>query len=51
MVYSVATEAYRIVVHIREARCLDAVSGARFEASVEVELNGTAYRGCGQRVR
>ena len=50
-VYSVATEAYRIVVHIREARCLDAVSGAQFEASVEVELNGTAYRGCGQRVR
>jgi uncharacterized membrane protein len=50
-VYSAATEAHRIVVYIRESQCLDAPTGRRFEASVEVDLNGTAYRGCGQRVR
>ncbi len=50
-VYSAVTDAHRIVVHIRETWCLDALSGTRLESSVEVELNGTAYRGCGQRVR
>jgi uncharacterized membrane protein len=50
-VYSAATEAHRIVVYVRESECLDVPSGRLFEARVEVELNGTAYRGCGQSVR
>jgi putative lipoprotein len=47
-VYVAITEAHRLTVRIREVRCLDTMSGERYESTVEVELDGRVYRGCGE---
>jgi putative lipoprotein len=47
-VYVAITEAHRLTVRIRETRCLDTMSGEGYEATVEVELDGRVYRGCGE---
>jgi heat shock protein HslJ/uncharacterized membrane protein len=49
-VYVAITEAHRLTVRIRETRCLDTMSGEGYEATVEVELDGRVYRGCGEAV-
>ena len=46
-VYTAATEAHRLTVRIRPASCIDSMSGERYDAKVEVELDGRRYRGCG----
>jgi putative lipoprotein len=50
-VYAAVTEAHRLTVRIRETRCLDTMSGEGYEATVEVELDGRVYRGCGETLR
>jgi len=49
--YAAVTEAHRLTVRIREVQCADSMSGDRYEATVEVELDGKEYRGCGQGLR
>jgi len=49
--YAAVTEAHRLTVRIREVQCADSMSGDRYEATVEVELDGKVYRGCGQGLR
>ncbi len=44
------TEAHRLQGRIEQRECLDSMSGDRFEAQVEVQLDGRTYRGCGYRV-
>jgi heat shock protein HslJ/uncharacterized membrane protein/membrane-bound inhibitor of C-type lysozyme len=46
-IYAAATEAHRVRVLIRERECVDSMSGDRSEASVSVEIDDRAYRGCG----
>ena len=46
-VYAAETEGHRVRVLIRERECVDSMSGDRSEASVSVEIDGRAYRGCG----
>jgi heat shock protein HslJ/uncharacterized membrane protein len=47
-VYAAVTEAHRLTVRIRDASCVDSMSGDRYAATVEIELDGQAYRGCGE---
>src|SRR5262245_31063314 len=47
-VYAAVTERHRLTVRIRETRCLDIMSGEPYESTVEVELDGAVYRGCGE---
>lgn len=47
-VYTAATEANRLTVRIRHTPCADSMSGERYDATVEVELNGRRYQGCGR---
>ncbi len=49
--YAADTEAHRLTVRIRELQCVDSMSGERYEATVDVELDGKVYRGCGQGLR
>jgi putative lipoprotein len=44
------TEAHRLQGRIEQRECLDSMSGERFDAQVEVQLDGRAYRGCGYQV-
>lgn len=46
-VYAAVTDAHRVRVLIRERECVDSMSGDRSEASVSVEIDDRAYRGCG----
>jgi len=46
-VYVAVTESHRLTVRIRPAPCVDTMSGERHGSTVEVELDGTSYRGCG----
>jgi len=46
-VYAAVTEAHRLTVRIRPTPCADSMSGERYDANVEVELDGRRYRGCG----
>jgi len=46
-VYVGVTESHRLTVRIRPAPCGDTMSGERHGYSVDVELDGTSYRGCG----
>lgn len=46
-VYAAVTEAHRLTVRIRRTPCADSMSGERYDANVEVELDGRRYRGCG----
>jgi len=46
-VYVAVTESHRLAVRIRTGPCVDSMSGARHGSGVEVELDGAAYRGCG----
>jgi heat shock protein HslJ/uncharacterized membrane protein len=46
-VYAAATEAHRLTVRVRDTVCVDSMSGDRYPATVEIELDGQAYRGCG----
>jgi putative lipoprotein len=48
--YAAVTEAHRLTVRVRRAPCVDTMSGEQFEASVEVELDGRPYRGCGREL-
>ncbi len=50
-VYAAVTEAHRLTVRIREVECVDSTSGERWEATVEVEVDGKTYRGCGVGLR
>ena len=50
-VYAAVSEAHRLTVRIREVPCVDSMSGDRYETTVEVELDGKGYRGCGLRLR
>jgi putative lipoprotein len=46
-VYAATTDDHRLVVGVRPTPCVDSMSGERHAATVEVELDGKAYRGCG----
>ena len=50
-VHAAITEAHRLTVRIRETACVDSMSGDRYQSTVEVELDGKAYRGCGDALR
>jgi uncharacterized membrane protein len=50
-VYTVVTEAHRLLVRIEERECLDSMSGERFAARVAVELDHRQYQGCGDALR
>jgi putative lipoprotein len=45
--YDAVTEAHRMTVRIRPGLCLDTMSGDRHGAAVEVDVDGTVHRGCG----
>ncbi|MGH7313777.1 MAG: hypothetical protein ACREJV_11430 [Candidatus Rokuibacteriota bacterium] len=49
--YAAVTEAHRLTVRIRPTPCVDTMSGDRYASTVEVELDGRAYRGCGEALR
>jgi uncharacterized membrane protein/membrane-bound inhibitor of C-type lysozyme len=46
-IYVSTTEAHRLQVIIDQRECVNFMTGERFEAIVEVNLNGEGYRGCG----
>jgi putative lipoprotein len=46
--YAATTEAHRLTVRIRDAACVDSMSGDRYTATVEIDLDGRTYRGCGE---
>jgi putative lipoprotein len=46
-VYLAVTESHRLTLRIRPTPCVDTMSGDRHGSTVEVELDGTRYRGCG----
>lgn len=50
-VHAAITDAHRLTVRIRDAACVDSMSGERYATTVEVELDGRAYRGCGDALR
>lgn len=50
-VHAASTDAHRLTVRIRDTACVDSMSGERYGATVEVELDGRAYRGCGDALR
>ena len=37
-----------LLVEIIDETCIDSMKGERFPSSVQVELNGRKYRGCGR---
>jgi putative lipoprotein len=45
--YLAETDVHRVRILIRERECVDSMSGDRSEASVSVEIDERAYRGCG----
>lgn len=45
--YTAVTAAHRLRVRIEDRACLDSMSGERFSARVEIELDGRRYWGCG----
>lgn len=49
-VYRAATELHTLTVALRDAECVDSMSGTRYPVAVRVELDGTAYQGCGRRL-
>jgi putative lipoprotein len=48
IVYAAVTEAHRLTARVRETSCVDTMSGERYESTIEVELDGEIYRGCGE---
>ncbi len=50
-VHAAITEAHRLTVRIRDTTCVDSMSGEHYDAAVDVELDGQAYRGCGDALR
>ncbi|HSF04684.1 MAG TPA: META domain-containing protein [Methylomirabilota bacterium] len=50
-VHAAVTETHRLTVRIRDNTCVDSMSGDRYASTVEVELDGKAYRGCGDPLR
>ena len=46
-VYVAVTESHRLTESIRPAACVDTMSGDRHATTVDIELDGTPYRGCG----
>ena len=46
-IYVSTTEVHRLQVIINQRECVNFITGERFEASVEVNLDGDGYRGCG----
>lgn len=46
-IYVSTTEAHRLQVIIDQRECVNFMTGERSEASVEVNLDGDGYRGCG----
>jgi uncharacterized membrane protein len=46
-IYVSTTEAHRLQVIIDQRECVNFMTGERFEAGVEVNLDGDGYRGCG----
>jgi hypothetical protein len=49
--YVAVTDAHRMTVLIRPGPCVDTMSGDRHGSTVEVELDGTTHRGCGDALR
>jgi heat shock protein HslJ/uncharacterized membrane protein len=47
-VYAAVSEAHRLTIRVRETSCVDTMSGERYGSTVEVELDGKIYRGCGE---
>jgi uncharacterized membrane protein len=50
-VHAAITDAHRLTVRIRDTACVDSMSGEQYAATVEVELDGRSYRGCGDALR
>ena len=46
-VYDAMTDAHRLIVRIRASPCVDTMSGDRHSLTVDIQLDGRAYRGCG----
>ena len=46
-VYDAITDAHRLIVSIRASPCVDTMSGDRHSLTVDIQLDGRAYRGCG----
>ncbi len=50
-VYTGAAEAHRLTARILAGPCVDPMSGDLSESTVEIELDGKRYRGCGEALR
>ncbi|HEY7365168.1 MAG TPA: META domain-containing protein [Methylomirabilota bacterium] len=50
-VHTARTETHQLTVRIRDNPCVDSMSGDRHASTVEVEVDGKAYRGCGDALR
>jgi uncharacterized membrane protein len=48
-VYVSTTETHRLQLIIEQRECVRRMDGERFEVTVEVNLDGDGYRGCGYR--
>lgn len=50
-VYAGAGEAHRLTARVLPGPCLDTMSGDLSASTVEIELDGKRYRGCGEALR
>lgn len=50
-VYRAETDLHTLTVVLRDADCVDSMSGEELPLTVSVELDGTTYLGCGRRLR
>jgi len=50
-VYAGAAEAHRLTARILAGPCVAPMSGDLSESTVEIELDGKRYRGCGEALR
>ena len=50
-VYAGAAEAHRLTARILAGPCVDTMSGDLSASTVEIELDGKRYRGCGEALR
>lgn len=49
--YATSANGQELLVTVRNEPCQDVMSGERFEAKVQVQLDSTTYNGCGRSLR
>jgi uncharacterized membrane protein len=47
IIYVSTSEAHRLQIVIEQRECMNLINGERFQTSVQVNLDGDGYSGCG----